>query len=220
MSTDDMHRFKIILIGNTSVGKSAVLQQFIENRFTSTSTTIGVDYGSREVEVPNYGPVKLQIWDTAGQEMYRSIVQSYFRSTGGIVLMYDMTDINSVDDLEQWQEIIKEKTTPGIPVILVGNKSDLFSKGAHLPIKTKADDFAKRYGYTHLLCSAKANAGVQDIFVTLGQEIFSFVERRHKDGVLENCGGIILHDKFPPECSGMVGKNKVFTSSYPTKCCN
>lgn len=219
MSFQEIPRFKIILTGNTSVGKSAILQQLIENQFSNTGTTIGVDYGSIEIEIPEKGLVKFQIWDTAGQEMYRSIVQSYFRSTGGIVLVYDTTDINSVEDLEKWQVIIQDKTTPGIPVVLVGNKCDILCKDRYQMIRDRASTFAKKHGYRHLECSAKTGHCIQDIFIALGQEIFNFVDRKTKHGELEECSGIILKDTFPPIHNGVIGRNRASTSGI-SNCCN
>lgn len=215
MSFERIPRFKYIIIGNSSVGKSAILERFIEKRFANTGTTIGVDYGSKLIHMNEFGDVKLQIWDTAGQEMYRSIVQTYFRNTGGIIMVYDVTDITSARDLEKWHIIVKERATPNIPIIVVGNKTDLYRDDTHNEVHEIADLFAMRNNYLHLKCSAKNNYdnGISDIFTTLTSEIFTYLNTHdYKDNP-----GLILNDYNPSDNKPVIGRNRSIKKKV---CCN
>lgn len=114
---------KCILIGNSGVGKSSLVCHFTENKFTDQDTTIGVEFGSREVKVDNQ-TYKLQVWDTAGQETFRAITKSYYRMAMGVLLVYDVTNRISFQDIPGWYRSITENCRQSIPIILVGNKSD------------------------------------------------------------------------------------------------
>ena len=117
--------FKYILIGDSGVGKSCLVMQFIDKRSTKNhDITIGVEFGTKMVKVLDKN-VKLQIWDTAGQENFRSISRSYYRSAAGALLVFDITNAISFNNLEQWVEEIKENGNPNITVILIGNKCDM-----------------------------------------------------------------------------------------------
>ena len=116
--------FKYIVIGDTGVGKSCLVLQFIDNRVRDNhDITIGVEFGAKVVQHENTN-IKLQIWDTAGQENFRSITRSYYRSAAGALLVYDITREQSFLNLVNWMEEVKENGNPKMVVLLVGNKSD------------------------------------------------------------------------------------------------
>uniref|UniRef100_A0A8C6ZA94 Calcium release activated channel regulator 2A n=1 Tax=Nothoprocta perdicaria TaxID=30464 RepID=A0A8C6ZA94_NOTPE len=118
------HLFKIILVGNSSVGKTSFLRRFCEDRFfPGTAATVGVDYSVKTVTVDN-SQITLQLWDTAGQERYRSITKQFFRKADGVIVMYDITAKDTFTAVKQWLVSIEEATGENVPVLLLGNKTD------------------------------------------------------------------------------------------------
>ncbi|KAM6287787.1 EF-hand calcium-binding domain-containing protein 4B isoform 2-T3 [Spheniscus humboldti] len=118
------HLFKIIFVGNSSVGKTSFLRRFCEDRFfPGTAATIGVDYNVKTITVDN-SQVALQLWDTAGQERYRSITKQFFRKADGVIVMYDITAKDTFTAVKQWLISIEETTGENVPVLLLGNKTD------------------------------------------------------------------------------------------------
>ncbi|KAF3689076.1 EF-hand calcium-binding domain-containing protein 4B [Channa argus] len=116
--------FKIVLVGNSSVGKTSLLQRFCDDCFhPGTSATVGVDYSVKTISVDNV-QVALQMWDTAGQERYRSITKQFFRKADGVVVMYDITAEQSFTSVRQWLTSVKESAGEDIPIMLLGNKTD------------------------------------------------------------------------------------------------
>jgi Ras-related protein Rab-8A len=110
------------------VGKSCLLLRFCDDSFTpSFITTIGIDYKIRTVEV-NGKRIKLQIWDTAGQERFRTITSAYYRGAMGIMLVYDVSDERSFNNIRNWIRNVEQNATEGVNMILVGNKSDMGEK--------------------------------------------------------------------------------------------
>lgn len=117
--------FKFIVIGDTGVGKSCLVLQFIENKTRTThDVTIGVQFGAKTINVKDKN-IKLQIWDTAGQENFRSITRSYYRSAIGALLVYDITRKDTFTHIKNWLEEVKANGNPYMEILLVGNKNDL-----------------------------------------------------------------------------------------------
>jgi Ras-related protein Rab-2A len=117
--------FKYIIIGDTSVGKSCLLLKFMDGTFRQKhEITIGVEFGSKILKVGGKS-VKLQVWDTAGQESFKSITRGYYRSAAAALLVYDVTSEKSFRSVERWLEDLKQHSSSNIEIILVGNKSDL-----------------------------------------------------------------------------------------------
>merc|ERR1711982_183087 len=122
--------FKYIFVGDTAVGKSCLLLQFTDKRFQPVhDLTIGVEFGSRTITIDD-NQIKLQNWDTAGQESFRSITRSYYRGAAGALLVYDITRRETFHHLSAWLEDAREHANPNMTVMLIGNKSDLASKRA------------------------------------------------------------------------------------------
>ncbi|XP_066489053.1 EF-hand calcium-binding domain-containing protein 4B [Tiliqua scincoides] len=144
--------FKIVLVGNSSVGKTSFLRQFCENRFSpSTAATVGVDYSVKTVPVEN-SQVALQLWDTAGQERYHSITKQFFRKADGIIVMYDITARDTFTAVKHWLVSIEEATGENIPVLLLGNKTD--NEHEREVPKGLGEHLAKDYSLTFYECSA------------------------------------------------------------------
>lgn len=120
--------FKYIIIGDTGVGKSCLLLQFTDKRFRPDhDLTIGVEFGARMVDVDKK-QIKLQIWDTAGQESFRSITRSYYRGAAGALLVYDVTRRETFNHLSRWLEETRYNANPEMTIMLIGNKIDLEDK--------------------------------------------------------------------------------------------
>jgi len=132
MSTHDLF-IKLIIIGNTNVGKTKIIERYIKNIFnpdsTSTSTsTVGIDFFHKQLIIRDSN-VKLQVWDTAGQEQFMAITSSYIRNSNGIILVYDITNPDSYNNLKKWLKVIKDNSTNSdYEILLLGNKSDIICK--------------------------------------------------------------------------------------------
>ncbi|KAD6454096.1 hypothetical protein E3N88_08802 [Mikania micrantha] len=136
--------FKYIIIGDTGVGKSCLLLQFTDKRFQPVhDLTIGVEFGARMITIDNK-PIKLQIWDTAGQESFRSITRSYYRGAAGALLVYDITRRETFNHLASWLEDARQHANANMTVMLIGNKCDLAHRRA---VSTEeGEQFAKENG--------------------------------------------------------------------------
>ncbi|NXG83660.1 RAB44 protein, partial [Stercorarius parasiticus] len=144
--------FKIIFVGNSSVGKTSFLRRFCEDRFfPGTAATVGVDYNVKTITVDNT-QVALQLWDTAGQERYRSITKQFFRKADGVIVMYDITAKDTFTAVKQWLISIEETTGKNIPVLLLGNKTDN-EKEREVPMGM-GEHLAKDYNLIFYECSA------------------------------------------------------------------
>ena len=120
--------FKLILIGDSYVGKSNILLKYLKNQFNENSkTTIGVEFGTKNIIINNKR-IKIQIWDTAGQERYRSITSAYYKGAKGALIVYDITRKNTFDNIDKWITDLKLNGDKDICIIILGNKSDLIDK--------------------------------------------------------------------------------------------
>jgi small GTP-binding protein len=117
--------FKVVLIGDSGVGKSNILTRYLKDEFSlNTKTTVGVEFGTKQIAVDDI-KIKAQIWDTAGQERYRSITNAYYKGSKGALLVYDITKRNTFENVDRWLEEFKKNCDPDISIILIGNKFDL-----------------------------------------------------------------------------------------------
>eukprot|EP00124_Ichthyophonus_hoferi_P000909 Ihof_evm18s39 gene=Ihof_evmTU18s39 len=163
--------FKLLLIGDSGVGKSCLLLRFADDTYTeSYISTIGVDFKIRTIELEGK-TIKLQIWDTAGQERFRTITSSYYRGAHGIIVVYDVTDADSFSNVRQWLGEIDRYASENVNKLLVGNKSDLTAK--KVVDYTQAKEFADQLGIPFLETSAKNATNVEQAFMTMAAEIKS-----------------------------------------------
>ena len=120
--------FKLILIGDSSVGKSNILLKYLKGEFDQNSrATVGVEFGTKNIKIKNK-KIKIQIWDTAGQERYRSITSAYYKGAKGAFIVYDITRKLTFDNIDKWVTDLKTNGDKNISIILIGNKSDLEDK--------------------------------------------------------------------------------------------
>jgi Ras-related protein Rab-2A len=154
--------FKFIIVGNSAVGKSCLLLRFDEDRFQPIhDVTVGVTFSIKMVQIEGQD-VKVQIWDTAGQEIFRSITRSYYRDSACAIIVYDITDRNSFDKVEDWVRDVRNLAPPDCLLVLFGNKSDLEAQRAIR--KEQGQDMADRHGLSFFETSAATGENVSQAF--------------------------------------------------------
>ena len=171
--------FKIVLIGDSGVGKSNLLSRFTRNEFDLESrTTIGVEFATRSIPVENK-TVKAQIWDTAGQERFRAITNAYYRGAVGALLVYDIAKHMTYESVERWLKELKDHADANIVVMLVGNKCDLRHLRA-VPTE-EAQAFAEKNELIFIETSALDSTNVEDAFKSIVNEIFQLVHTNRQN---------------------------------------
>lgn len=161
---------KVVLIGDSGVGKSNLLSRFTRNEFNSeTNATIGVEFATKSVEVDGT-IIKAQIWDTAGQERYRAIISAYYRGAVGALIVYDITQLTTFTNVERWLIELRENSSENVVIMLVGNKSDV----KHLREITTpiAKAFAELNGLFFIETSALDSTNVELAFQSILIEIY------------------------------------------------
>eukprot|EP00917_Polyrhabdina_sp_WS-2016_P012279 GHVP01027008.1.p1 GENE.GHVP01027008.1~~GHVP01027008.1.p1 ORF type:complete len:211 (+),score=35.34 GHVP01027008.1:130-762(+) len=180
MSEDSFdYLFKVVLIGDSGVGKSNILSRFTRDEFTmDTKSTIGVEFATRTVTVENK-VIKAQIWDTAGQERYRAITSAYYRGAVGALIVYDITREDTFYGIEKWLQELREHADNEVVIILVGNKSDL----RHLQaVETDtAKEFAEKENVFFLETSALESKNIDEAFNVLVEERYKIISKRETD---------------------------------------
>ena len=167
--------FKLVLIGDTGVGKTNILSRYINNEFSlATQSTVGVEFGSKIIK-KNDKLIKLQIWDTAGQERYKSITSAYYKGSKGALVVYDISRKGTFENVDKWIEELKANGSEDVLIMLVGNKSDLEDKRE---VKTE-DVIKKAEQFKVAFCETSALDGknIDHAFDNLINEIAKKVER-------------------------------------------
>ncbi|XP_051122995.1 GTP-binding protein YPTM2-like [Andrographis paniculata] len=169
MTPEYDYLFKLLLIGDSGVGKSCLLLRFADDTYLdSYISTIGVDFKIRTVEQDGK-TIKLQIWDTAGQERFRTITSSYYRGAHGIIIVYDVADNDSFKNVKQWLNEIDRYASDNVNKLLVGNKCDLTD--SRVVSFDTAKEFADELGIPFMETSAKNATNVEQAFMAMSADI-------------------------------------------------
>ena len=184
--SDFENLIKLLILGDISVGKSNFLFRFIEDKYiVDHLPTIGFDYKSKIITLSDKSVVKLQIWDTMGQEQFMSINKSLLQKVHGIILLYDITDMGSFEHLDNWFKVIRE-VNENVNVILVANKCDMDDK--RLISEEEGNKLATENNISFVEASAKENINVTETFVKIADEILSEAQKKsiHFDDTLSD----------------------------------
>ena len=193
--------YKILLIGDLSVGKSSVILRYIEDYFSGNMmSSIGVDFKTKQIEI-NDRLIKMQIWDTAGHEKFRTITTSYYKSAHAIIVLYDITDINTFEHVKNWMIDIDKFAKAGVLRLLIGNKIDLNDN--RQVTKEAGETLANKYGVNFFEVSAKDNININELFFETAKSLLEKNENMINNEIGSN---VILN------------KNKV-TLKKKKKCC-
>ncbi|KAG4142528.1 hypothetical protein ERO13_D06G134900v2 [Gossypium hirsutum] len=172
--------FKVVLIGDSGVGKSNLLSRFTKNEFSLESkSTIGVEFATRSITIEDK-VVKAQIWDTAGQERYRAVTSAYYRGAVGALLVYDATRHVTFENIERWLKELRDHTDGSIVIMLLGNKSDLRHLRAVLTEDAKA--FAEKEKTYFMETSAPESLNIESAFTEVLTQIYHVVSKKALEG--------------------------------------
>ena len=186
MANNYNYLLKYIIIGEPSVGKSNLLMKFANNKFTEDyQATIGVEFGAKNITIDDQ-IFRIQIWDTAGKENFRSLTRKYYKNSVCAMLVYDITNRSSFENLQDWLKDIISQSPKTVLIILLGNKIDLKEKRE--VEYEEGEQFAQKNGLIFMETSAKTGEGVEEIFKKSVQEIKTKISENVYDLTSESCG--------------------------------
>ncbi|CAD5179727.1 ras-related protein RABA2a-like [Musa acuminata AAA Group] len=204
--------FKVVLIGDSGVGKSNLLSRFTRNEFCLESkSTIGVEFATRTLQVEGR-IIKSQIWDTAGQERYRAITSAYYRGALGAILVYDVTKPTTFENVSRWLKELRDHADPNIVIMLIGNKTDL--KQLRAVASEDAQSYAETEGLSYIETSALEATNVEQAFQLILAEIYRVISKKN-----------ISSDEPGPGIAGSVKEGKTIVvsaseSNTKKQCCS
>ena len=172
MAENSNETCKIVLIGESGVGKTSIINQYVEETFKEDQlTSAGASFSTKKIELKNGNIGTLEIWDTAGQEKFRSLTQLFYKEASAAILVYDITRKNSFDEIKNyWIKQVKEKSPNNVIIALVANKIDLFENEE---VEEKvARDFANNERALFMMTSAKNKEGIDELFENVANKIF------------------------------------------------
>ena len=184
--------FKILLLGDSGVGKSSIILRYIENNFSQNlMNSIGVDFKLKNIEVKGK-KVKLQVWDTTGQERFRTITTSYYKGAQAIIVVFDITDRDSFEHVKNWMADVDKFAKEGVLRILSGNKCDL--EHQRKVSKEEGKELASKYGIQYIETSAKETTNIEELFFNTTE---TFLNKQISGGNKKNIspGGIDINQK-------------------------
>ena len=169
-NNEKIEPLKIVLIGESGVGKTSIIYQFIDKNFLyDQQTTIGGTFATKKVKCSNGKILKLEIWDTAGQEKYRSVTKMFYKDADAAILVYDITSKNSFDGLKNyWLKEVKDSSEKNVILVILGNKSDLFER--EQVDNEEANAFAKELNALFFATSAKDSITINKLFLKIAEK--------------------------------------------------
>ena len=215
MSINFHYLLKYVIIGDSGVGKSNILLKYIYNSFSEEfKTTVGVEFGARNIEI-NKAIYRIQIWDTAGQENFRSIARAYYKNSVCACIVYDITNRSSFEDIQIWIDDCTKQTAKSVLLVLVGNKSDLNDIREVSYEEGKA--FAKSHNMLFFESSAKTGDNINEIFTKSVTQISKNIVNNVYNLENESCGIRVglNRDSFVLEKENHDNNNKI----KKKKCC-
>lgn len=202
------YNFKYIIIGDSYVGKSSIMANFIHNEFIDTyEITLGVDFGIYNHKINNDN-IKVQLWDTAGQEIYKSIIRSYYRSSNCCLLVFDITNKNSFENIKEWKTSVETYSNIKPLFILIGNKSDLEDK--RVIKKEDALQFAIDNNMEYIETSAKFGLNIKNTIINSIEKIYNNI----------NCDNLYDTHEKKNSVVKLKKNNTIGINNDKYKCCN
>ena len=192
--------YKILLLGDTTVGKTCFLMKYTDKVFNEIHmATIGLDYRLKTMTLKNGKTVKIQIWDTAGQDRFRAITKNYYKSAHGVILIYDITSIQTFENVKGWITQIREEAPPNIVIYIVGNKIDIDEERKIK--KEEGQKLADEYGFPFAEASAKSGVNINETFEEIVEKIDNIYSKKDTEG-------------------GEKKTNKLFNGKKKINCCH
>ncbi len=206
--------FKYIIIGQQAVGKSNLLLRYINGEFRNEyQTTIGVEFGSKSLFIKDK-VYRIQIWDTAGQENYKSITRAYYKNSACAIIVYDISNRESFENVSSWIEDCKNQCAKTVYMTLVGNKSDL--EEMRVVSKEEGQELAEKYGINFYETSAKTGENVEELFNNSAEEIIANIEAGYYDLEDESNG---IKTGFNELMNKKQLHSEITENPYKKKCC-
>ncbi|KAJ6641120.1 Ras-related protein Rab-8A [Pseudolycoriella hygida] len=185
MALDFAATYKVLVLGDSNVGKTCIVHRYCDERYYDTYiSTIGIDFKQKLINLDGV-PIKLQIWDTAGQERFRTLTTAYYRGAMGILLMYDVTSLESFNNLSYWLRNIQENAAPDVVKVLAGNKCECLP-AQRMVEKERGDKIAENFDMPFFEVSCKNNINIEESFLTLARQIRE--QREHRGENFDNDG--------------------------------
>ena len=179
--------FKVVLVGDSSVGKTNIMSKYLKNEFHEDSkATVGVEFGSKQFNIEGH-PIKAQIWDTAGQERYKAITRAYYKGAKGAFIVYDITRKQTFDDIDKWRNELVNSCNKEVTIMLIGNKCDL--EDQREITKEQGEEKAKSFGFSFIETSALSGENLEKGFEMLIKEIYQKYKVEQRGGDDMDLGG-------------------------------
>ena len=192
---EELLNYKIILVGDSGVGKTCIIMRAVNNKFTDAyQATVGFEFFLMYFQVNNV-KIKLQMWDTCGQEIYRSLIQGFYRNTTATILVYSKTNRSSFDNLGMWIKDIKNNTEQDMPILLIGNKCDEENRNIAVT-KEEGEEYSKQYNLKYFNeTSAKNGYNINEIFEEVAKVVYKEYYLKRKSRQQQKIGKMTLEKK-------------------------